>query len=99
MIINYISLGTWMSRKVQKGFFLSGFSPAWIQPDQSSSFINMPQVVSVSEGEGVLKPPLSPSLSSPCVHCTLIIIIFIIINISRIEEYQPRPKNICQQKN
>ena len=95
MIINYISLGTWMSRKGQKGFFLSGFSPAWIQPDQSSSFINMPQVVSVSEGDrGVKAPPLSPFLSSPCVHCTLIIFI-----ISRIEEYQPRSKNICQQKN
>ena len=80
IIINFISLGTWTSRKGRKGLFLSGFFPAWIQPYQSSSFINMPQVVSVSEGGGVVKAP--PLLSSPCVHCTLIIII-----ISRIEDY------------
>lgn len=83
IIINFISLGTWTSRKGRKGLFLSGFSPAWIQPYQSSSFMNMPQVVSVSEkGGGVSNPPLSSFLSLPCVHCTLIIII-----ISRIEEY------------
>ena len=54
IIINFISLGTWTSRKGRKGLFLSGFSPAWIQPYQSSSFMNMPQVVSVSEKGGLL---------------------------------------------
>lgn len=65
IIINFISLGTWTSRKGRKGLFLSGFFPALIQPYQSSSFINMPQVVSVSEGGGVVKAP-PPSFLTLC---------------------------------